>query len=65
MSKSSGLSRRPAGAPEAALSARACLRLPRASVSLGQSAFCAALAGQIGLGFDMRGDGRVGEKSTL
>ena len=32
------LSLRPAGAPEASLSARACLRLPRASASLGQSA---------------------------
>ena len=34
----------PAGAPEAAFSVRSCLRLPRASASLGQSATCAALA---------------------
>ena len=38
---------RPAGAPEASLSARSCLRLPRAPASLGQPAAWAALAGPI------------------
>ena len=44
MPKASWLSLRPAGAPEAAPSARSCLRLPRASASLGRSASMAALA---------------------
>ena len=44
VSKASWLSLRPAGAPEAAFSARACRRLPQASASLGQSAAWAALA---------------------
>eukprot|EP00964_Phaeocystis_antarctica_P141403 scaffold106435_cov72-Phaeocystis_antarctica.AAC.3 len=52
MSKTSWLSLRPAGSPEASFSARACLRLPGASGSLGQSVGWAALAGQIGLVFD-------------
>ena len=38
---------RPAGAPEAALGARACLRLRKASPSLGLSAALAALAGHL------------------
>ena len=42
---------RPAGSPEAPLSAGPCLRLPGASGSLGQSAAWAALAGHIGLVF--------------
>eukprot|EP00964_Phaeocystis_antarctica_P025385 scaffold14265_cov58-Phaeocystis_antarctica.AAC.4 len=46
-----GLRPRPAGSPEAPFSARPCLRLPRASASLGQSAAWAALAGHIGLVF--------------
>ena len=53
MSKTRWCRLRPAGSPEAALSARACRRLPRASASLGQSAAWAALAGQIGPGFYM------------
>ena len=51
MWKTRGLRPRPAGSPEAPFSARSCLRLPRASASLGQSAACAALAGHIGLVF--------------
>ena len=39
---------RPAGSPEAPSSARSCLRLPRASASLGQSAAWASLVGHIG-----------------
>eukprot|EP00964_Phaeocystis_antarctica_P065103 scaffold39225_cov60-Phaeocystis_antarctica.AAC.2 len=42
---------RPAGSPEAPFSARSCLRLPRASASLGQSAAWVALTGHIGLVF--------------
>ena len=44
---------RPAGSSEAAFRVRSCLRLPQASVSLGQSAGWAALAGHTGLGFDI------------
>ena len=51
MWKTRRLRPRPAGSPEAPPSARACLRLPRASASLGQSAAWAALAGHIGLVF--------------
>ena len=39
-----GLRTRPAGSPEAAFSARSCLRLAEASTSLGQPAARAALA---------------------
>ena len=39
-----------AGSPEASLSARACLRLPRASANHGPSATWAALAGHTGVG---------------
>ena len=46
MSITSWLSFRAAGPPEASLSARACLRLPGASASFGQSAAWAALAPQ-------------------
>ena len=38
---------RPAGSPEASVSARSCSRLPRASASLGQAAAWAALAAAI------------------
>ena len=41
-----------AGSPEPALCVRACLMLPQASASLGQSAGWAAPAGNIGLVFD-------------
>eukprot|EP00964_Phaeocystis_antarctica_P045755 scaffold26353_cov68-Phaeocystis_antarctica.AAC.4 len=41
----------PAGGPETCFSARPCSGLPRASVSLGQSAAWAALAGHTGLAF--------------
>eukprot|EP00964_Phaeocystis_antarctica_P037226 scaffold21268_cov60-Phaeocystis_antarctica.AAC.1 len=51
MWKTRRLRPRPAGSPEAPSSARSCLRLPRASASLGQSAAWAALAGHIGLVF--------------
>ena len=40
------------GSPEAAFSARACLRLPRAPARLNQTAGWAALAGHIGLDFE-------------
>ena len=43
---------RPARSPRASLSARVCLRLPKALASLGQSASRAALAGHTGLEFD-------------
>ena len=43
---------RPAGSPEASLSAGSHLRLLQAPASLGQSAARAALAGHTGLGFD-------------
>eukprot|EP00964_Phaeocystis_antarctica_P160255 scaffold131735_cov24-Phaeocystis_antarctica.AAC.2 len=43
---------RPAGSPEAPVSARACLKLPGRSASPGQSAAWATLAGHTGLGFD-------------
>ena len=52
VSKASRLSLRPASAPEAAFSARACLRLPQAPARLGPSAARAALAGHTGLAFD-------------
>eukprot|EP00964_Phaeocystis_antarctica_P092546 scaffold59540_cov58-Phaeocystis_antarctica.AAC.2 len=58
MSKPTGLSLRPAGSPEAPLSARPRLRLPRASAGLGQSAAWAALVAHSGLKFDMGEDGR-------
>eukprot|EP00964_Phaeocystis_antarctica_P134267 scaffold98531_cov69-Phaeocystis_antarctica.AAC.1 len=51
MWKTRGLRPRPAGSPEAPFSTRSCLRLPRTSASLGQSAAWAALAGHIGLVF--------------
>ena len=38
---------RPPGSPEASFSARACLRLPQSSASLGQSTAWAALAGHV------------------
>ena len=50
-SKTSWLSPRPAGAPEASSSARSCSRLPRALASLRQSAAWVSLAGYIGLVF--------------
>ena len=53
-SKTSGLSLRPAGAPEASLSARPRPRLPQAPSSLGQSTSRAALAGHIVLGLRPR-----------
>ena len=53
MSETSGLSLRPAGSPQAPLSARSRLRLPHALASLGQSVAWAALAGHIGLVFDV------------
>ena len=55
VSKTRWLSLRPAGSPEASLSARARLRLPRAPASLGQSAGWSAQAGfaPIGLDFGM------------
>ena len=55
MSRTSWLRLRPAGSPEASLSARARLRLPRAPASLGQSAGWSAQAGfaPIGLDFGM------------
>ena len=53
MWKTRRLRPRPAGSPEAPFSARSCLRLPRASASLGQSAAWAALAGHIGLVFNI------------
>ena len=40
---------RPAGAPEAAASARSCLRLPQTLASIGQSAVWSALAGYTAL----------------
>ena len=49
MRKTRRLRLRPAGSPEASLSARSCSRLPRASASLGQSAAWAALAGNTGI----------------
>ena len=49
-----GLSLRPAGAPEASLSARPRPRLPQAPASLGQSTSRAALAGHIVLGLRPR-----------
>ena len=54
MSKAGRLSLWPAGSPKASLSARACLGLPRAPASLGQSAAWAALAGHIGACFQPR-----------
>eukprot|EP00964_Phaeocystis_antarctica_P003234 scaffold1727_cov61-Phaeocystis_antarctica.AAC.6 len=48
MWKTRWLRPRPTGAPGASFSARLCSRLPRASASLGQSAACAAQAGNIG-----------------
>ena len=54
MSKTSWLSPRPAGAPEASSSARSCSRLPRALASLRQSAAWVSLAGYIGLVFRRR-----------
>eukprot|EP00964_Phaeocystis_antarctica_P086413 scaffold54714_cov59-Phaeocystis_antarctica.AAC.3 len=53
MSTTRWRSLRPAGSPEAPLSARSCLRLPPASASLGQSVHRAALAGHPGLVFDI------------
>ena len=53
MWKTRRLRARPAGSLEAPFSARSCLRLPRASASLGQSAAWAALAGHIGLVFHL------------
>ena len=50
--KSRWLRLRPAGSPEATISASSCLRLPGAPASLGQSAACAALAGHTGRVFD-------------
>ena len=47
-SRTNWLSLRPAGAPEASLSARSCPRLPQAPASLGQSAARIAVAGYIG-----------------
>ena len=44
---------RPAGAPEASLSAGTCLRLPQASASLGHSATWAVLAGHTSPALDM------------
>eukprot|EP00964_Phaeocystis_antarctica_P056850 scaffold33579_cov58-Phaeocystis_antarctica.AAC.3 len=41
------------GSPGAPFRARSCLRLPRASASLGQSAAWAALTGHTGLGFSI------------
>ena len=55
MRKTRWLRLRPAGSPEASLSASSCSRLPRASVSLGQSAAWAALSGHIGLFFSLGG----------
>ena len=66
MWKTRRLRPRPAGSPEAPFSARSCLRLPRASASLGQSAAWAALAGHIGHVFHIgvypggRGDNGTG-----
>eukprot|EP00964_Phaeocystis_antarctica_P155128 scaffold124113_cov63-Phaeocystis_antarctica.AAC.8 len=52
-SKTKWLSLRPAGAPEASLGARACLRLPQAPASLGQAAPWAALTRHIGRGLNI------------
>eukprot|EP00964_Phaeocystis_antarctica_P052648 scaffold30844_cov37-Phaeocystis_antarctica.AAC.1 len=54
MPKATRLSLWPAGSPEASLSARPRLRLPRAPASLGQSAAWSALAGRIGPCFRRR-----------
>eukprot|EP00964_Phaeocystis_antarctica_P083332 scaffold52427_cov59-Phaeocystis_antarctica.AAC.3 len=48
MWKTRQLRPQPAGSPEAPFNARSCLRLPRASARLGQSAAWAALAGHNG-----------------
>jgi hypothetical protein len=49
MPKTSWLRPRPAGAPEAAFSARSCLRLPQLRSALATQPFRPALAGHVGL----------------
>jgi hypothetical protein len=58
MPKTRWLSWLSGGSPEASFSARSCLGLPGASVSLGQFSGWATLAGHSGLGFDIELDQR-------